>query len=83
MLCVSRMSRSRDDVLLLVLNLDPRRAQEATVWLDLEALGIPADVPFEAHDEMTGITYVWHGRESYVRLDPAVQPAHVLHLRPR
>ena len=83
MLCVSRMSQARDDVLLLVVNLDPHHVQEATLWLDLEALGIPADVPFEAHDEVSGATYVWQGPESYVRLDPAVQPAHVLHLRRR
>ncbi|HXZ98859.1 MAG TPA: alpha-1,4-glucan--maltose-1-phosphate maltosyltransferase [Candidatus Binatia bacterium] len=83
MLCVSRMSRSGDDVLLLVLNLDPLNPQAATTWLDLEALGIPAGVPFEAHDELTGATYVWQGPESYVRLDPAVQSAHVLHLRPQ
>jgi starch synthase (maltosyl-transferring) len=83
MLCISRMSSARDDVLLVVLNLDPRAAQEATTWLDLESLGIPADLPFEAHDELTGTTYVWQGAENYVRLDPARQPAHVLHLRPR
>jgi len=32
---------------------------------------------------MSGATYVWQGPESYVRLDPADQPAHVLHLRRR
>ena len=83
MLCVSRVSQARDDVLLVVVNLDPFRAQEGTVWLDLEGLGIPSDVPFEAHDELTGASYVWQGAQSYVRLDPAQQPAHVLHLRRR
>jgi starch synthase (maltosyl-transferring) len=53
------------------------------VWLDLERLGIPPEVPFEAYDELTGTSYVWRGPENYVRLDPALQPAHVLHLRPR
>jgi starch synthase (maltosyl-transferring) len=83
MLCVSRMSQTRDDVLLVVVNLDPYHPQEGTIWLDLEALGIPADIPFDAQDELTGTTYVWQGPESYVRLDPAQQPAHVLHLRRR
>ena len=83
MLCVSRMSQARDDVLLVVVNLDPHDPQEATTWLDLGAIGIPADLPYEAHDELTGATYIWQGPESYVRLDPAQQPAHVLHLRPR
>jgi len=83
MLCVSRVNQARDDVLLVVVNLDPYHSQEGTIWLDLEGLGIPADIPFEAHDELTGITYIWQGPESYVRLDPAQQSAHVLHLRRR
>jgi len=83
MLCVSRVSQSRDDVLLVVVNLDPHHPQEGTVWLDLERLGIPPEVPFEAYDELTGTSYVWRGPENYVRLDPALQPAHVLHIRPR
>jgi starch synthase (maltosyl-transferring) len=83
MLCVSRVSQTRDDVLLVVVNLDPHHPQEGTIWLDMEGLGIPVDIPFEAHDELTGTTYVWQGPESYVRLDPAQQSAHVLHLRRR
>ena len=81
MLCVSRTTHQRDDVLLLIVNLDPHAAREATTWLDLAALGIPAEHPFEAHDELAGNTYVWQGPRNYVRLDPAVTPAHVLHLR--
>ena len=83
MLSVSRVRQTRYDVLLVVVNLDPYHPQEGTIWLDLEALGIPADIPFEAQDELTGTKYVWQGPESYVRLDPAQQPAHVLHLRRR
>jgi starch synthase (maltosyl-transferring) len=81
MLCVSRSSVAHDDVLLLVANLDPFTSQEATTWLDLEALGIAADRPFEARDELTGATFTWQGPSNYVRLDPSVQPAHILHLR--
>ena len=82
MLCVSRISDDGADVLLVIVNLDPHSAHEATTWLDLDALGLPADTPFAAHDELTDTTYWWHGPANYVRLDPAVQPAHVLHLRP-
>ena len=82
-LCVSRMDDAREDVLLLLVNLDPFGVHEATTWLDLDALGIPGDQPFEAHDELTGDTYVWQGPANYVRLDPAERPGHVLHLRRR
>ena len=83
LLCVSRTSADGDDRLLVIVNLDPSWAQEATTWLDLDALGIPADRAFEAHDELTDTTYVWQGPQNYVRLDPAIAPAHILHLRPR
>ena len=69
--------------MLVVVNLDPHAPQYDWLTLDLDLLGLPADLPFEAHDELTGTTYVWQGPHPYVRLDPAVQPAHVLHLRPR
>ncbi|HEX2024444.1 MAG TPA: alpha-1,4-glucan--maltose-1-phosphate maltosyltransferase [Acidimicrobiales bacterium] len=70
------------DIVLVVVNLDPHAAHEDTLSLDLGFLGLPWDDPFEAHDELTGTTYTWQGAHPYVRLDPRLQPAHVLHLRP-
>jgi starch synthase (maltosyl-transferring) len=81
MLCVSRATADKEDVLLLVVNLDPHHAHEATTWLDLAALGVTSDRPFEVHDELGGGTYTWQGPVNYVRLDPAQQPAHILHVR--
>jgi starch synthase (maltosyl-transferring) len=71
-----------DDIVLMVVNLDPHRAHDDVLGLDLTALGLPLDAPFEAHDELSDATYVWSGPNPYVRLDPEVAPAHVLHLRP-
>jgi starch synthase (maltosyl-transferring) len=71
------------DVVLTVVNLDPHRVHEDVLRLDLAALGLPVDAPYEAHDEITGTTWVWSGPDPYVRLDPEAEPAHVLHLRPR
>jgi starch synthase (maltosyl-transferring) len=69
------------DVVLTVVNLDPHHVHEDVLGLDLAALGLPPDAPFEAHDELSDTTYVWSGPSPYVRLDPEVAPAHVLHLR--
>ena len=82
MLCVSRSSAERDDVLLLVVNLDPFAVHEATTWLDLEHLGLAGDQSFTVRDELTGNVYDWRGPANYVRLDPTVLPAHVFHLSP-
>jgi starch synthase (maltosyl-transferring) len=70
-------------VVLCVVNLDPHGVQEDTLWLDLAALGMPADDPYLAHDELTGQTFTWQGHTPYVKLDPAETPGHVLSLRRR
>ncbi|MFG2779345.1 alpha-1,4-glucan--maltose-1-phosphate maltosyltransferase [Streptomyces prunicolor] len=65
------------DLVLVIVNLDPHHAHEATVTCDPAALGLPADGTLKLRDELTGETYAW-GESTYVRLDPAHQVAHVL-----
>jgi starch synthase (maltosyl-transferring) len=81
-ICYSKASEDGGDVVLTVVNLDPWVTQEATLTLDLALLGVPGDRPYEAYDELTRQSFTWWGPSPYVRLDPAVEPAHVLHLRP-
>jgi starch synthase (maltosyl-transferring) len=64
------------DTVLVVVNLDPQQAREATVWLDLPALGIGWHEGFTVTDELSGESYRW-GQANYVRLDPALRPAHI------
>ena len=77
----SRTTPDLDDIVLCVVNLDPDRWHEDTLWIDLGALGLPFGEPYEARDELTGETYTWHGASPYVRLDPEHTPGHVLSLR--
>ncbi len=65
------------DTVLVVVNLNPVQAREATVWLDSGALGFDAGAGFGVTDELTGQEFRW-GMGNYVRLDPTVTPAHVL-----
>jgi starch synthase (maltosyl-transferring) len=69
--------RQGDDVVLVVVNLDPHATHEATVHLDLPALGLGWDDQALVTDALTGQTWTW-GRSSYVRLDPQDEPAHVM-----
>jgi starch synthase (maltosyl-transferring) len=69
------------DTVLVVVNLDPHQAREATVWLDLPALGLDWGAEFTVTDELDGETYRW-GQANYVRLDPAQAPAHVFTVTP-
>ncbi|MUN42795.1 alpha-1,4-glucan--maltose-1-phosphate maltosyltransferase [Actinomadura litoris] len=71
--------RHAGDVVLVIVNLNPHQAREATVHLDLPALGLPDDPDhsFTVTDQLDGAAYTWR-RSNYVRLDPHVQPAHIL-----
>ena len=81
LLCFSKVAAGRTDPVLVVVNLDPHHPQDGVTWLDLWQLGLEHAGPFEAHDLLTDTTYIWHGPDNYVRLDPHVEPAHVLRLR--
>jgi starch synthase (maltosyl-transferring) len=83
LMCFSKRAttagRPGADTVLVVVNLDPHQTREATVWLDLPALGV--DREFTVTDELTGESYQW-GNANYVRLDPAVRPAHIFTVTP-
>ena len=67
----------KPDIVLVVVNLHPTGPREATVWLDTAALGLDAGTGFSVTDELTGRSFRW-SQGNYVRLDPAVAPAHIL-----
>ncbi len=89
LMCFSKRSSSippspvtgggRADTVLVIVNLNPYRAREATVWLDLPALGVNRE--FIVTDELTGESFLW-GQANYVRLDPATRPAHIFSIKP-
>jgi starch synthase (maltosyl-transferring) len=68
------------DTVVVIVNLDPYQTREATVWLDLPALGVDTNTGFTLTDELSGESYRWWGSANYVRLDPAVRPAHIFSL---
>ena len=71
-----------EDTLIVVVTTNPHDVVEATLDLDLEALRLrpedrDASGAVEVEDLLTGQRWQW-GRTPYVRLDPHVEPAHVL-----
>jgi starch synthase (maltosyl-transferring) len=75
----SKASPSDADAVLVVVNLNAFHWEEATVHVNLEALGIDPYHPFEVHDLLTDKTFVWHGSANYVKLDPS-HPAHIFQI---
>jgi len=68
------------DTVLVVVNINPYQARDATIWLDLPALGVSPGREFVVTDELTGDSYRW-GHANYVRLDPRTAPAHIFSVK--
>jgi starch synthase (maltosyl-transferring) len=73
-----KATADHDNVLLMIVNLDPFHPQAG--WVDVPAheWGVGWDAPYLVHDLLSGERYTWHGNHNWVRLDPALQPAHIL-----
>ena len=63
--------------LLVVLNLNPFGWEQATIHLDLGALGAGPEQQFEVYDLVKDTSYVWSGHSQYVALDSTDEPAHI------
>ncbi|MEZ5193980.1 MAG: hypothetical protein R2734_16825 [Nocardioides sp.] len=68
------------DTVIVVVNVDPHATRATTVHLDMPALGLGWNDWFVVHDELTDQSWTWT-EHNYVRLDPHVEPAHVLTVR--
>ncbi len=64
-----------------MVNLDPHHVHRAWLSLDLAALGIGPDDPYQVHDLLGDARYAWRGARSFVELAPDVSPAHVFEVR--
>ena len=65
------------DAILAFVNLDPHHVQSGWSDLDLGALGLDPERPFQVEDLLTGARYVWQGARNFVELDPHRVGAHL------
>lgn len=69
--------------MLVVVNLDPHHTQAGWIDLDLAALGLGEEQPFQVHNLLSDARYRWHGARNYVELNPHTVPARIFKLLPR
>jgi starch synthase (maltosyl-transferring) len=74
--------RPGDDgnLILVVVNLDPKHTQASMIHLPLDLWGIEAGDSFEVHDLISNARYVWRDGSNYVELNPHAFPAHIFRL---
>ena len=83
LICYSKESEDRSNLILTVVNLDPHHTQTGFVSLPLEELEIPLDRAYEAEDLLTGERYLWHGPRNYIELNPQKLSGHILKIHRR
>ena len=81
-LLYAKSTRDKGNVVLVAINLDPFRPHYCTAFVPPDVVGIAAGESFRVTDLLTGAVYTWSER-NYVRLDPAVEPAHILRVEMR
>lgn len=82
-ICYSKRTENRANIILTVVNLDPHHTQSGWVSLDLAELALEPDEPYQMHDLLGDARYLWHGSRNYVELNPEVMPAQIFLVRRR
>jgi starch synthase (maltosyl-transferring) len=72
---------SRDNCILIIVNLDAWHQQDAFVTVPLEQFGLTEYEWYQLHDLLTGERYHWQGRHNFIRLSPPDHMAHVFRIR--
>jgi starch synthase (maltosyl-transferring) len=72
-----------ESTILVAVNTAPYHTQWGNIDLDLSAMNLTPDVPFQAHDLLTNARYRWQGHHQVVGLDPGSLPVHVFAVRKR
>ncbi|MCL5743319.1 MAG: alpha-1,4-glucan--maltose-1-phosphate maltosyltransferase [Acidobacteria bacterium] len=81
LLCYSKTTQDLSNTILVVVNLDPNHTHAGWVNLDLAALGVDGEHPYQVHELLGDSRYLWTGARNYVELNPQVAPAHVFRIR--
>jgi len=78
----AKATRDKNNVILVAINLDPLNTHYCTAFVPPEVVGVAPGRSYRVTDLLTGARYVW-SNSNYVRLDPAVEPAHILRVEER
>lgn len=76
-LAYAKSAPERGDIILVAVNLDPSQPQACTALVPPDAVGVAPGEAYRVTDLISGDSWIW-GERNYVRLDPAVEPAHIL-----
>lgn len=70
------------NIILVAVNLDPFHPHHCTAFVPPEVVGVSPGQRYRVTDLLTGASYEWSDR-NYIRLDPQIEPAHILRVESR
>jgi starch synthase (maltosyl-transferring) len=82
MLCYRKATAARDNVVLVVISLDPHGPQEASFEVPLWEFGMPDHGSVTFEDLMHETRGQWTGKLQHIRLDPAYLPFAIWRIAP-
>ena len=77
----SKATEALDNIILVMVTVDPYNSQSGFAYVPIESFGIPAEDPYQVEDLITGEKFTWRGRRNFVMLDPHARPAHIFRVR--
>lgn len=81
LIAYSKETANGENVVLVVVNLDPHHPQRGWLRLDAQRWGLNPKDTYQLHDLLTNARYLWSGSRNYVELSPQFLPAHIFALR--
>ena len=76
-----KLTPARDNIILVVVNLDPHNAHNCFVHVPLADFGAIDSEQYQVHELLSDERYTWRGSRNYVELDPRTRPAHIFRVR--
>jgi len=81
LIAYSKRAEDLEDIILTVVNLDPKHTQRGWVTLPLADWDLEPHATYQLHELITEARFLWSGERNYIELDPQFVPAHILRVR--
>ncbi len=72
-----KMTSDKNNIILVMVNLDPYKKQESFVYVPIDKLGIRPDETYQVYDLLEDERFYWKGEKNFISLDPVEKVAHV------
>ena len=83
LICYTKATDDLENLVMVLVNLDPFHKQSGWVTLPLERLGIQPQQSYLLHDLVGDDRFMWQSERNFVSLDPQVIPFHIFRVHRR